>query len=185
MSLDGRVAIDSNRRGLESVVSVAAMAQKLFREAEQDLFDVVKDGAHAVVLQRRYDSTPMMLRFGRLQQELLHHARYLKKYDPPEGAPGQYPRWKVVSFREHKQDHPRSNPQQGILELMASSSTLFSCTLDYGLGDDSWESSVVVQKQPFKFAPCVLERVAAPLRPWCSRWQLAIIFFVQAEGHGR
>ena len=72
---------------------------------------------------------------------LASHARYLKKVDPEPGAPGQYPRWKTITYAEHKALHPNSSPQMGVLEVFGQLAVLAHCE-----ADDDGDGDINVQE---------------------------------------
>eukprot|EP00974_Lingulodinium_polyedra_P047207 4528102-Lingulodinium_polyedra.AAC.1 len=114
----GQVDISETRHKCENLVSVAALSKELlaktYKEAAADLLR-----GSAVFLSRHGDSTPVMLRFGSFQQQMLPTARYLKKNDPP--TPDGHPSWTTCSFAEYKQLHPKAHPSMGIVEVFAQS----------------------------------------------------------------
>ena len=93
----------------------------------------------------------MLLRFGQLQSVLASHARYLKKVDLGPGALGQYPRWKTITFAEHKALHPNSSPQMFVLEVIGQLDVLAHCEADDdGDGDINVKGCI--------YPPSVLQR---------------------------
>jgi len=98
-TLKGEVSIDATRRGLELMVTVSSLTHELFREHALSL-QLTVSSKPAVVITRFFDGTPMFLKFGSLAGAIMEHARYLKKYEPPPGVPGQFPRWKTISYEE-------------------------------------------------------------------------------------
>lgn len=95
--------------------TILRCAQCRFQEAETQLHGKLAATSRSIVLGRFYDSSPMFLRFGKLQAQLLPQARYLERTEE-----AGYVKLKTVSFDEYRRLHPRWTPQMGVLEVRGS-----------------------------------------------------------------
>ena len=122
----GAVSIDSNRRGLVDIVNTACLAARLMQEFAYSIYDKIRgppgdDASNSevgVCVVRNFDGTPGFFRFGSLASRLLKHSRQLIKVEPEDE--NRYAYWKTVSYEEYKRRYPRSNPEMGILEILAT-----------------------------------------------------------------
>ena len=71
---------------------------------------------------RHYDPTQLLLSFGRFQSHLQEHARYLVK-----DHTGKY---MSVSWGQFKGTYPRCRPGRGLVEFMAQTLEVHTCTQD-------------------------------------------------------
>ena len=153
-SIQGEATVTCSRRLLESLCTVASVAQALMQQGAAKLRSQL-DGFKSLVLNRFYDSTPMFLRFGRFESKLSTQARYLKPVEPVAGG---YVRWKTIPYEEYKKLHPNSAPQMGVLEVNASSSLLAYASWDDEQEGEQWESTLQQHTQEVIFPPALLQR---------------------------
>ena len=99
------------------MTNISALCSRLFAKREADL--VAKCGTSAcqgLVLQRAFDGTPVMCKFGTMQQHFFQSARYLKPI-PPDRE-GGYTRWTTQTYSEWAKSHPRAvSSDCGVLEV--------------------------------------------------------------------
>lgn len=88
----GEADVQDTRRGLQAMMSVSGVVSKLFSRAHHAFRGRLQQ-ASAIVVNRFHDSTPLLLRFGRLEAQLCVHARYLRQIEPPQGS-GTMPRFR-------------------------------------------------------------------------------------------
>ena len=136
---EGLVDVDGSRRSLEMLVTGSGLVGSRFRNAETAFHGSVVARGKPLFIARHFDGTPMLFKFGRLQDTLKGIARYLDLVETPHGK-----RWKTISYAEFCRLHPRAakKPSFGVLEL-------FARTLSVHVEDVS---------QTFIQPPCVLER---------------------------
>ena len=107
--LKGEVSVDGTRRSLDMLVNCASIAKHLFRQASRQMFEgcmLVNSAstAHGIVIQRCFDSTPMLGRFGMMTADIAEHARFLKKLGPSPDKP--YESWTLVTFEVWRWENP-------------------------------------------------------------------------------
>ena len=129
----GEVDIDGGRRGLECMLSVCALATRLISSVLDDMY-TLWSRREAVFVNRFGDSTPILLKFGSLQDLLMPLARYLKQAD--DG------RWTSCSFAEYRALHPKCAPKMGIVEVFASSALVHWASVDGGGVSDMHDQEV-------------------------------------------
>jgi hypothetical protein len=110
-----RVGIDAMRRGL-NVLAVVASAfvacQQTF--VEEEIEQMCASGGCPYIT-KFYDNTSVRMKFGRLQAQLMPHARYPLMVDDT---------WKSVTYDEYVKRHPRSVVMKyGTVEVMAQGLT--------------------------------------------------------------
>lgn len=131
-SIKGAVGIDSNRHKLEMLTLVAALAKRLFDRASAYFKSALtSEGSEckntSLTVIRHYDATPVLVRFGRLQDNLVRNARYLKKLEPEPGRPA---RWTTQSYADYRLEYPNSSPTMGIVQVLGQKARVCSITYD-------------------------------------------------------
>lgn len=142
----GENGVNSTRRGLEAMLSVAGIATKMFSDA----FGALRNrmgGAACVVVTRHHDSTPLVLKFGRMEGHLAAHAKYLVLVDEPGG----WPQWKAVGFDEFRRQNPHRACNMGVLEVFGQSAVV-------GLAGTGADDGIRIEVHDAICPPCVLER---------------------------
>ena len=71
---------------------------------------------------RHHDATPMLLSFGRLEEALQPHARYLVRDVDSRG----HTCWKPVSLTEYRKRYPRGSVASGVLEVFGQKMDIFT-----------------------------------------------------------
>ena len=112
LNVEGEVGIHTTRRNLEELVSVAGIASAAFARA-MDTFRGRLRRAACIVVNRFHDSTPMLLKYGRLEAQLAEHARYLKRVDPLPDALNQSPGWTTISWEQFRREKPSAGMCHG------------------------------------------------------------------------
>ena len=93
---------------------MAALAHQAQGSALQGIMDELCN-AGCIVLDRGYDATPMLVRFGSLQSLLEPVARYLIKVPAARGGE----RWAAVPFETFRERCPGAQTSSGVVEIMA------------------------------------------------------------------
>ena len=121
----GPVAIDGSHRSGDAL----SVLSKFFFSAETQELESLETkelkGAGSLVLRRHHDATPMLLRFGALQDVLEPHARYLVRKTDARGLE----QWTCVRFDEYKKQYPRAATNKGVVEVLGQSVELEWTTL--------------------------------------------------------
>ena len=158
--------IDGTRRGLNGLVGVAALTHRVLSSKVQAYYSklrtqiatpIAMDPARktdAIVVNRHFDATPVLVRLGQFKERLQAQARYLKLL-PPDTDDG-YSRWKLVSFAEWKKENPRAiTPGLGVLEILAHQGTV-TCGGHTHQPEELWRET-----QEFTFPPQVVAQTDA------------------------
>ena len=136
--------IQDHRHHLDMLMNCTTVAKHLHRNAAKKLYQESGD-SHGVVMQRAFDSTPMLLRFGNMGQETMTTARYLKHVEPTVEKP--YQRWKLISYDEWRRDNPRSRmPTMGVLEILVMNGEVVQPTFEDPV---HWQKTFQTRQQPF------------------------------------
>ena len=144
--------IQDHRHKLDMLMNCTAVAKHLHRDAAKKLYQESGD-SHGVVMQRAFDSTPMLLRFGNMGQETMTTARYLKQVEPTVEKP--YQRWKLISYDEWRRDNPRARmPTMGVLELLVMNGDVVQPTFEDPV---HWQKTFQARGQPFILPLSVIE----------------------------
>lgn len=110
----------SGTEGVSKSLEILAVVSAACHEEEVDFrqkqFALLKASGSSPTVQRFYDATPVRLRFGRLQPDVMEHARYAYF--------GTDKKWHLVPFREWLQKVPNASPSFGTLELLAQGATV-------------------------------------------------------------
>ncbi len=134
--------LQSSHRSLEALTTVAALthsAQKLELEGLRGPLAA----AQAFFIQRSFDATPQLVRFGALQDVLEPFARYLVKHELPGGRH----RWETVPFAEFREKHAGMATTSGIVEVFGQRAEIF-WTVDGG---------TTAERREFRTPPLVLQ----------------------------
>ena len=160
---DGKseTSIGGTTHKCETLMTAAALVWSRLERAYHYFLTAMRDGSSklttAVVINRYSDSTPVMLRYGRLQGQLMEKARYVKELPPdrPDGCT----RYTTCTWVEWKRLHPHARPQMGILELFGQSADI-SCLRSSSSCSDLLihDGHGSLTEQSFIFPPCILER---------------------------
>ncbi len=105
--------IQSGHRDLDALLTLAAIAHKAQENAVRSIWDSIRE-SRCLVLQRGFDATPMLVRFGGLQDMLEKSARYLVKGVDVLGRPC----WKAVPYADYRQLHPGQPTSSGVIEVL-------------------------------------------------------------------
>jgi hypothetical protein len=160
-SVAGQVSIDSSRKMLSNLGTVASLAQRAFARGSRKVFDLLCNralNAESVVYSRGSDATPMLLNFGSMQSELVTCARYLKWIEAGEGQ--QYGRWTTITYEQYLRENPGKGATQfGIVELLGITGEVHWG----GFSRDGVMSSAVREsfwrkKHEFLFPPQILQK---------------------------
>jgi len=122
-----------------SCIAQAQVVAKTFDEV------VSSDSSGSLVVTRHYDPTPWKVSFGRLQEALYPHARYLIKENN---------RFRLVPLDRFRQTCPRARLSFGVLEVMAQRASVHWATR---LSDDV----PLVHNHEIICPPVVLQRANA------------------------
>ena len=146
----GRVDVQSTHMGQMCLTTLASIAGKVQADA---MSECITDELSAAIvygrmLERGYDATPVLMRFGSLQAELEPSARFLVHVP---ASPGHLQRWKAVPLAEYRRLHPRGATDSGIMELWASWFELHWQTLDL-------QGHLVTHTRKYMTRPLILER---------------------------
>jgi hypothetical protein len=111
-----RSGIDGIHRALTILVAVANAIDEMQSIWMRDETEDVRTRGDSLVITRYYDCTPVRLRFGRLQDQVMPHARY-----PLLNAEGK---WKSVPFQEYRKINSKhAKPKFGTVDLLAQGVT--------------------------------------------------------------
>ena len=115
----GEVSVEGQPHNLELFITAASMVWSSLERATIFFVTPLRDASSksntAVVVNRYSDSAPVMLKYGRLQSQLMEKARCVKEL-PPTTSEG-YTRYTTCTWNEWRQQHPHAKPRMGILEL--------------------------------------------------------------------
>ena len=112
--------IDGSHCVLDVLAGAAGVMKHAQAQALESEVAMLRRFGTPFIVSRFYDATPTRVCFGKLQAELMHHARYYKH----DGA-----RWVVVPVADALKQ-ARGNLRYGVIELMAQSSGLHYCDVD-------------------------------------------------------
>ena len=131
-SIQGQVDIHECRHKLEILTSVSALAKRLFDKASAYFKSILTSGESeckntSLTVIRHHDATPILVKFGRLQDTLVANARYLKKLEPELGRPA---RWTTQSYADYRLEHPNSSPTMGVVQVLGQKARVCSITYD-------------------------------------------------------
>lgn len=113
-----RGGIDQSAHSMSALLSVCHTADQAQDKAfDKDLLRALSSGGTCgVCIQRYHDATPILLRFGRLQEQVYQAARYLVR------DPSRRTGWKSVTYSEMLARAGKSwVPNTGTLEVFAQS----------------------------------------------------------------
>ena len=146
----GETDLDNTSHKLMTLLTAASLVWSRLSLARRFLFTSLRDASTkartAIVINRYSDSTPVFMRYGHLQSQLMSKARYVKEIKPDR--PDGYSRYTTCSWEEWRKLHPHARPQMGILEFFGQ-----SADVTWQHGDDG-----DVGHQSFFFPPNVLRR---------------------------
>ena len=135
--VDGHVSFDSSRSGLQDILNISSLTWRCFQAAAKKVHDNLRSGStKAVVATRHFDSSPVMMKFGKMARLLMEHARYLENVPPPPDRPDGYGTVKLVSYAEYRKEFPRTSPEMGVVELLAMELDIAWATFDEHVGAD-------------------------------------------------
>lgn len=111
-----RGGLEGQHRGLDIMAAVAAAASEAQREYIEEHVQRVMDFGACPVIHKFYDCTPARLKFGRLQSQLMPHARYPVEIDG---------RWTAVPLEQYLAHRPHAGVlRYGVLEVLAQGHTM-------------------------------------------------------------
>lgn len=110
-----RRGISDTSHGLLTLTTCAHIANQSQHDSFEHLLKSgLRAGAQGIVVNRYHDATPLMLKFGYLQDKVYKHAKYLV----PD--PGSRTKYKAVAYDEYiKTTGATRTPRAGCLELFA------------------------------------------------------------------
>lgn len=132
LNVRGCCGIDSGRRRMQSLVTLAGMTQRLFKRAAHDLQSKwCSELCAAEVICRHFDTTPIFFRFGELQSMVSEQAKYLKlstRLDPHTGI--SYPTWTTILYAQCVKENPKASCSAGVFNVHGQhcSVTRVQCT---------------------------------------------------------
>ena len=132
--------LGETRRGGDALLCVAAACDKASRQVFLDWLAAIPAG-QPLHVEKHYDATSLMLRFGGLEDALHPVAKYLIPHEQLEG------RYRAVSLADFRKVYPKIQPSKGLLEFFAQ--TLIVCT-----SNDGEEDSRVLLLRPSILTHC-------------------------------
>lgn len=139
--LTGSHCVQDSSRGAEILTSVAS----LFVLAQKEAVGSVSErwtNVRALHVGRYHDATPVLVRYGHMQQVLEPHGRYLTLQQRSDGS---Y-RWKAVPLDEYRQQCPSGCTRSGVVELFAQTVS------------SSWVEHDEIQRRVLTIPPQFLQR---------------------------
>jgi hypothetical protein len=116
----GPVSIMDSNRASESLLTLATIAWDLVQDRVKDIVEEVRllhraGLAQGLHVQRSYDGTPTLIRFGKLQALLEPYARYLIMLPDIHGVQ----RWTTVPYDKYLELRPSMPTYSGVVEVLA------------------------------------------------------------------
>lgn len=99
-----------NLLALTTVASISCIAQR--REVDKLIEDVRTNSIRSLVITSHYDSTPMAMLFGALQEIVMPHARYFHLNEVTK-------KWEMKTLEQYTAIHKRGAPNMGVVEVLA------------------------------------------------------------------
>ena len=155
--------IDSTRRRLVALLSVAGVVKRLFSERANALLSRLirreDTGTGAVYLRRHFDSTPACFAYGAMKDELENVGRHFEPYMYRDELTGhQHVRWRTVSASAFQRSHPKLEGPRGggVLDVMALHGKLVTSSVgETEAGLTAW-TSYQESAQALTYAPRIL-----------------------------
>ena len=148
----GQQSVDDTRHRMDMLLNCGAVSKTLFRQGASDLYEQSRD-APGIVIQRGFDTTPMLCRCGTMGPKMYEHAKYLKKLEPTPDKP--YQKWTLVSYEEYRKENPRSpTPGIGVLEIFLMNGEIVTPSFD---DVEKWRDTYEAVVQPMILSLSVLQ----------------------------
>ena len=138
-SLRGEVDLDSCRRQQEGLVTVSALTESVWKEAAEKYKDQIM-GRKVKYLRRHHDATPVLLRFGALQDEIAPFARYIKPILPDRD--NGYIRYTTCTYEEFVKMNPNVTPNMGVVEVFAQTAHVVTSDICSDLSSPSGQAAL-------------------------------------------
>jgi hypothetical protein len=141
------------------LLTIGALCAKLYADGADNLYRaLLRSKPPALVIVRHFDSTPSLLKFGKMANNLMKSARYLQKVDPPEDNPDAQTTWKLIKYDDWKKLNPRISPEMGVVEVLAQKTSVSWATIGV---DEDWEAAYQYETQDCIIRPRIVQRANA------------------------